>query len=301
MKCFVLSLIGAMFLFASVGKQGASADNEGRSAYFGVIPLTVQSTDTVGSNGAGVVVAVESQHSVVNGAPAPLLPARGMLTVLAVVENSPAERAGLQSGDCIVRVGEYPVSNAAELRAAIAHYGPGSEVEVRWLRQGVPCAMQILLTRRPTDLDKQFAVFKVNTLSPLKEQTIELSQDADSRIRRYKERIWAQLQLLPRGEMHVQSVINDLQAMRDIAATCHVQQPGWMAGRACEATLEFSDAQGKIILRGVDNILTLTVVDSEGRAYFHTTLNTPEVQRAIPSCIRSRLLRNGADKCCSVK
>ncbi|MDO5464073.1 MAG: PDZ domain-containing protein [Akkermansia sp.] len=290
-----------MFLFASVGKQGASADNEGRSAYFGVIPLKVQSTDTVGSNGAGVVVAVESQHSVVNGAPAPLLPARGMLTVLAVVENSPAERAGLQSGDCIVRVGEYPVSNAAELRAAIAHYGPGSEVEVRWLRQGVPCAMQILLTRRPTDLDKQFAVFNVNALSPLKEQTIELSQDADSRIRRYKERIWAQLQLLPRGEMHVQSVINDLQAMRDIAATCHVQQPGWMAGRACEATLEFSDAQGKIILRGVDNILTLTVVDSEGRAYFHTTLKTPEVQRAIPSCIRSRLLRNGADKCCSVK
>ncbi len=301
MKCFVLSLIGAMFLFASVGMQGASADNEGRSAYFGVIPLKVQSTDTVGSNGAGVVVAVESQHSVVNDAPAPLLPARGMLTVLAVVENSPAERAGLQSGDCIVRVGEYPVSNAAELRAAIAHYGPGSEVEVRWLRQGVPCAMQILLTRRPTDLDKQFAVFNVNALSPLKEQTIELSQDADSRIRRYKERIWAQLQLLPRGEMHVQSVINDLQAMRDIAATCHVQQPGWMAGRACDATLEFSNAQGKIILRGANNTLTLTLVDKDGHTSFHAPLNSSEVQQAIPSSIRSRLLRNGEEKGRDVK
>lgn len=301
MKCFVLSLIGAMFLFASVGMQRASADNEGRSAYFGVIPLKVQSTDTVGSNGAGVVVAVESQHSVVNGAPAPLLPARGMLTVLAVVENSPAERAGLQSGDCIVGLGDYAVRSAAELRAAIAHYGPGSEVEVRWLRQGVPCARQIMLTRRPTDLDKQFAVFKVNALSPQKEQTIKLSQDADSRIRRYKERIWAQLQLLPRGEMHVQSVINDLQAMRDIAATCHVQQPGWMAGRACEATLEFRDAQGKIILRGVDNILTLTVVDMDGHISFHAPLNSPEVQQAIPASIRSRLLRNGEDKGCAVK
>lgn len=301
MKCFVLSLIGAMFLFASVGKQGASADNEGRSAYFGVIPLKVQSTDTVGSNGAGVVVAVESQHSVVNGAPAPLLPARGMLTVLAVVENSPAERAGLQSGDCIVRVGDFPVSNAAELRAAIAHYGPGSEVEVRWLRQGEPCAMSVQLAARPANLSKKLAVFKVNALRPAPEQTIILSQESIYHIRRYKERIRNQLQLLPEGEMHVQSVINDLQAMRDIAATCHVQQPGWMAGRACEATLEFRDALGKIILRGVDNILTLTVVDSEGRAYFHTTLNTPEVQRAIPSYIRSRLLRNGEDKGCAVK
>lgn len=301
MKNFVLSFFCPMLLLIALGKPLSKAAEEEGTAYFGVIPLTAPSTDKAGSNGAGVAVAVESQQSVVNGAPAPLLPAQGALAVLAVVDNSPAERAGLQSGDCIVGLGDYAVRTAAELRAAVAHYGPGSEVEVRWLRRGIPCAMQILLTRRPTVLDKQFAVFNVNALSPLKEQTIELSQDVDSCIRRYKERIWAQLQLLPRGEMHVQSVINDLQAMRDIAATCHVQQPGWMAGCACDATLEFCDAMGKIILRGANNTLTLTLVDKDGHISFHAPLNSPEVQQAIPASIRSRILRNGEDKGCAIK
>lgn len=301
MKCFFLSVLGAMFLLANIGKSGAPVSTGGEKAYFGVIPLTAQSTDTVGSNGAGVVVAVESQQSVVNGTPAPLLPAQGALTVLAVVENSPAERAGLQSGDCIVGVGDYTVTNAAELRAAVAQYGPGAEVEVRWYRRSAPCAMQVLLTTRPTDLNQQIAVFDVNALRPMAEQTIALSRGAEAYIKYYKERIWDQLQCLPEGDMHVQSVINDLQAMRDIAATCHVPQPGWMAGRACDATLEFSDAMGKIILRGVNNSLTLTLVDTEGLIYFHSPLNTPEVQRAIPSYIRARLLRNGADKGCAVK
>lgn len=295
MKRLIQSVLCLLFMLALTGRQVMAADNGEDKAYFGVIPLTAPLAEKVGSNGAGVAVAGECQQCVVNGTPAPLLPAQGALAVLAVVDNSPAERAGLQSGDCIVGLGDYAVRTAAELRAAVAHYGPGSEVEVRWLRQGVPCAMQILLTRRPPVLDKRFAVFNVNALSPLEEKTIELSQDADSRIRRYKERIWAQLQLLPRGEMHVQSVINDLQAMRDIAATCHVQQPGWMAGHACDATLEFRDSMGKIILRGANNVLTLTLVDTEDRICFHSPLNTAAVQQAIPASIRSRLLRNGED------
>ena len=60
----------------------------------------------------------------VNGAPAPLLPAQGALAVLAVVDNSPAERAGLQSGDCIVGLGDYAVRAAAELRAPLLTTAP---------------------------------------------------------------------------------------------------------------------------------------------------------------------------------
>ena len=210
--------------------------------------------------------------------------------MLAVLKGSPAERAGLQSGDCIVGIGSHPVRSAAELRSAVAHYGSGAEIEVRWLRQGALCAMQVQLTARPVDLYQQFSVVDMKSLGLGVEHTIELSQDADARIRYYKERIWAQLQLLSGGEMHVQSVINDLQAMRDIAASCHAKQPGWMAGRACDATLEFRDDMGKIILRGADNVLTLTLVDTEDRIYFHSPLNTAAVQQVIPASIRSRLL-----------
>lgn len=295
MKRLIQSVLCLLFMLALTGRQVMAADNGEDKAYFGVIPLTAPLAEKVGSNGARVAVAGECQQCVVNGTPAPLLPAKSALTVLAVLNVSPAARAGLQSGDCIVGVGRYPVRSAADLRKAVARYGPGADVEVRWFRQGALCAMRVQLTARPADLHQSAAIVDVNALVHETERTIELSRDADSRIRYYKSRIWAQLQLLPGGEMHVQSVINDLQAMRDIAASCHVQQPGWMAGRACDATLEFRDSMGKIILRGANNVLTLTLVDKDGHTSFHAPLNSPEVQQAISAAIRSRLLRNGED------
>jgi serine protease Do len=51
-------------------------------------------------------------------------------------DNSPAERAGLQSGDLIVSLDGQPVEYTAQLQQRVAFKKPGEPVEVTVLRQG---------------------------------------------------------------------------------------------------------------------------------------------------------------------
>ncbi|GIW98935.1 MAG: MucD protein [Pirellulaceae bacterium] len=53
-----------------------------------------------------------------------------------VVEDSPADQAGLQSGDIIVRYDGQPVRDSQELRRKVAGTKPGSRVEVEYFRNG---------------------------------------------------------------------------------------------------------------------------------------------------------------------
>jgi len=58
------------------------------------------------------------------------------ITISNVVPNSPAERAGLKTGDTIVSVDGKPVKNGDELVADIASRKPGAKVALGYLRQG---------------------------------------------------------------------------------------------------------------------------------------------------------------------
>jgi serine protease Do len=53
-----------------------------------------------------------------------------------VVEDSPAEEAGLRSGDIIVGYNGEPVRNVAQLRLVVAQTDPGEEAEVMVIRSG---------------------------------------------------------------------------------------------------------------------------------------------------------------------
>ncbi len=58
------------------------------------------------------------------------------ITISNVVPNSPAERAGLKTGDTIVSVDGKPVKNGDELVADIAARKPGAKVGLGYLRNG---------------------------------------------------------------------------------------------------------------------------------------------------------------------
>jgi serine protease Do len=72
---------------------------------------------------------------------------RQQVVVDRVAENSPAERAGLQHGDTIVRIGERPVGNRFDLERALWGLHAGDTVEARLLRDGQMMRASITLGR----------------------------------------------------------------------------------------------------------------------------------------------------------
>jgi S1-C subfamily serine protease len=56
--------------------------------------------------------------------------------LLGVKPGSPAEKAGLQTGDIIVKLGNVPVLNLHDLNRALQTARPDKPVEVIYMRQG---------------------------------------------------------------------------------------------------------------------------------------------------------------------
>lgn len=60
------------------------------------------------------------------------------MAVDAVVEGSPAARAGLLPGDVLVALDDRPVRNVAEFRLRIASAVAGREMKIDLERRGLP-------------------------------------------------------------------------------------------------------------------------------------------------------------------
>lgn len=71
-----------------------------------------------------------------------------------VVENSPAERAGIEKGDVIVSVDQRAVESPDELASIVRSQGAGETVSIRIVRDGERRTLQARLSGRPgTDED----------------------------------------------------------------------------------------------------------------------------------------------------
>ena len=70
---------------------------------------------------------------------------RGVL-IQQVIEDLPADRAGLRAGDVIVALEEVSVNSVAELRLLIAETPPGTSVAVKALRKGLQKSFVVVLT-----------------------------------------------------------------------------------------------------------------------------------------------------------
>jgi S1-C subfamily serine protease len=85
-------------------------------------------------------------------APRPLPPAaavrlgrRGGVAILQVLEASPAQRAGLRSGDLLIDLDGEPVDDANALQRLMVAERIGRQVSARVLRDGVPMTVELTL------------------------------------------------------------------------------------------------------------------------------------------------------------
>jgi putative serine protease PepD len=68
-----------------------------------------------------------------------------------VESGQPAEKAGLQEGDVITKVGDNNVTDATDLTAAIRSHKPGDKVTVTYTRNGDSKTAEVTLGELPTD------------------------------------------------------------------------------------------------------------------------------------------------------
>lgn len=75
---------------------------------------------------------------------------RSNVIIRQVWQNSPAEHAGLKSGDKIVRIDGVQITSINELVGVVAHKAPGSQLTVDIMRDQRPITVQVVLAERPS-------------------------------------------------------------------------------------------------------------------------------------------------------
>ncbi len=76
--------------------------------------------------------------------------AEGIL-VSEVAEASPAEKAGIEQGDIILRLNKIKLQNVDDLRNRVAMTTPGSKVKLQIIRDGRPKKIVIIIKEQPSD------------------------------------------------------------------------------------------------------------------------------------------------------
>ncbi len=68
-----------------------------------------------------------------------------------VVPKSPAEKAGLMSGDVIAAINDKPVEDSRTLRLQVSQTAPGTKIVLKVIREGEPRDLEITLKEYPDD------------------------------------------------------------------------------------------------------------------------------------------------------
>lgn len=76
--------------------------------------------------------------------------------ILSMTKNSPAAKAGLKSGDVIIKVGEEVVRDPDDLIEALGEYDEGDRVKIEYVRQGKTASVEVELEKVETDRFKYF-------------------------------------------------------------------------------------------------------------------------------------------------
>jgi 2-alkenal reductase len=74
------------------------------------------------------------------------LPVEWGVYVTQVVNGSPADQAGIQSGDIITQVGEFELNESQSYINALFEYQPGDQVTIGLVRDGQPIEVQVMLS-----------------------------------------------------------------------------------------------------------------------------------------------------------
>lgn len=93
-----------------------------------------------------------------------------------VVEDSPAAKSNMRSGDVVIRVNDNPVSTPSELQMNISSRSPGDWVRVDVIRDGKEKTLSIRLSEMPDDLAENQAADKQILGLTLNNNTDELAE-----------------------------------------------------------------------------------------------------------------------------
>jgi serine protease Do len=77
-----------------------------------------------------------------------------------VIENSPAQAAGLMRGDVIIEFNGKKVDEPYHLRNTVANTTPGEEVEIKVIREGKITTLTVMIRELPADIKKKPTEFK---------------------------------------------------------------------------------------------------------------------------------------------
>jgi M6 family metalloprotease-like protein len=102
---------------------------------------------------------------------------RGKLVVAEVGEDSPAARAGLRSGDLLLKIGGQALGSAEALRDQLQIRSPGEVLKLEVVREGKPLELTATLaaTSRPMKVGQQRPVLGVQTAEPKDGQGVAIT------------------------------------------------------------------------------------------------------------------------------
>ncbi len=89
-----------------------------------------------------------------------------------VMEGDPAEEAGLQAGDVVVRVGDEEVESPRDLQFAVLDYSPGDEIKLTIVRNGEEKTISVVAVRRG---DEPLARYDDREEEPQEEDVFEVA------------------------------------------------------------------------------------------------------------------------------
>ena len=105
---------------------------------------------------------------------------RSNVIIRQVWQNSPAEHAGLKSGDKIVRIDGVQITSINELVGVVAHKAPGSQLTVDIMRDQRPMTVQVVLAERPSSKTLSQPIQNLPSQSRPSTQLEQLLQELES-------------------------------------------------------------------------------------------------------------------------
>jgi hypothetical protein len=193
-----------------------------------------------------------------------------------VAEQTPAQLAGLQSGDVIVSVQGIPTPTAAELKAALAEFAPGDVVRVQYLRGGRRLTTLVELQGRKS------AEESVAAPAP------ELSPEVQLQFAQARSRLKIQLSRLP-YRMNSAQVQADLRELLMLARAVPSGHSQWLQGQSVEMSLVLPHKAGDVELRSENGRLSLAVQPKSGEEPVVYPINTQAERAALPAYLLQRL------------
>ena len=121
----------------------------------------------------------------------------GFVKVVAPIDDTPAQKAGMQAGDLIIRLDEKPVKGMTLMDAVKIMRGkPGSEIKLTVVREGEEAPLDFTITRaiikvksvRQRTLEKGFGYVRISSFqsrtgSSVKKAVRELTKENDGKLK----------------------------------------------------------------------------------------------------------------------